>query len=892
MRKTLQLFLLIVFFHASSSAQGYLHRSGTTIMDGNNQEIILHGIGIGGWMLQEGYMYGNSGNYYTQHALKAKLSALIGASETERFYTNWRHNFMQRRDIDSIAAWGFNSIRVPMHYNLFRRCFATDPQNDEGFRLIDSLVTWASAKNVYLILDMHATPGGQGDDTGISDRDATKPYLWTSTANQDTLVQVWKNIATKYANQPIVGGYDLINETNYAPMKPSNQLLRDLYIRITTAIRQVDTNHILFVEGNDFANNFTGLTPAWDENMAYSFHKYWNATDKSSIQWMLDLRTSSNRPIWLGETGENGNAWFTAVIKTMEANKIGYANWPYKPYDKIQSPVTIKAFANWQKVLDYVNNNTSLPATDCITYLNQMTDGLLLENCRINKDEIDAWARQPFDDMPKPYVKNTIPGIIFAANYDMGTQGVAYNDKVVQTLAQSPWTAWNNGYVYRNDGVDIEACTDVAPYNMGYSVGWTEDNEWMLYTVDVASAGVYNLSLRCSSGTTALGYLHIEMDDRDVSGTVTISGTGGWQAWKDVVVNGITLPAGRHKMKIVFDKANYNINAVNWTVSTSPVVMRLMSATGVDDTVLRLRYNKALTTSIGPNASDFKINSATSHPISKVVYDPEDPNSLLIYSQNNIFYNETLTLDYSGSNLQSVDADVIPAFTSRVVLNKIAPRYIIAGKVESENYSTMSGIVTETCTDTGGGSDIGYTNAGDYMEYPVYVQAAGNYNVTFRMAGNGGKVSLYYDDPTNTSLIGSVTFSSTGGWQTWKDFMTSVPLTAGVHTLKVVVDVEGFNLNYMNFVQNTTAVETHLADVSFDIFPNPVSNEFTLTYTPESNSARLDIFNLQGVSVLSDTFTKSAYIKNKYNISNLKKGVYLVEITDGGRLMTRKLVVK
>lgn len=54
MRKTLQLFLLIVFFHASSFAQGYLHRSGTTIVDGNNQEIILHGIGIGGWMLQEG----------------------------------------------------------------------------------------------------------------------------------------------------------------------------------------------------------------------------------------------------------------------------------------------------------------------------------------------------------------------------------------------------------------------------------------------------------------------------------------------------------------------------------------------------------------------------------------------------------------------------------------------------------------------------------------------------------------------------------------------------------------------------------------------------------------------------------------------------------------------
>ena len=891
MKKTLVLILFILFFQTYTFALGYLHRSGTTIVDGNNNEFILHGIGIGGWMVQEGYMFGNSGNYYTQHALKAKLAALIGNTEVEKFYTNWRNNFVQQRDIDSIAAWGYNSIRVPMHYNLFRKCFATDAQNDEGFRLIDSLARWATLKKVYLILDMHATPGGQGDDTGIADRDATKPYLWTSTANQDTLVQIWKNIAARYASQPIIGGYDLINETNYAPMKPTNKLLHDLYIRITSAIRLTDTNHIIFIEGNDYANNFTGLTPAWDENMAYSFHKYWNVTDQNSIQWMLDLRTSTNRPLWLGETGENGNAWFTALVKLTEANKIGYANWPYKTYDRIQCPVTIKPFANWQKVLNYVNNDAALTATDCISYLKQMTDGLLLENCRVNKDEIDAWTRQPFDNNTKPYAKNVLPGITFAANYDLGTQGIAYNDKVYQALSQSG-TAWNSGNAYRNDGVDIEVCTDIAPYNLGFDVGWTDDNDWMLYTVDIATAGVYDLNVRCANGISTSGFLHLEMDNVDVSGIITITPTGGWQIWKDFTVNGILLPAGRHKMKIVFDKAGYNINAVKWTVSTSPVVIRLMSATAVNDTTIRISYNKALETTVLPTVSDFKINSTISHPISKVSYDPSDANSLLIYSQNIIFYNEPLTVNYSGSNLHSTDANLVPIQANIFVLNKITPRYMIPGKIESENYSVMSGIQTETCTDTGGGIDIGYTNAGDYLKYPVFVKTVSNYNLNFRIAGYGGKVSLYYDDANNTALIGTVTFTSTGGWQTWQDFKLSVPLSVGPHILKVYVDVEGFNMNYLNFDLQPSALSSNIADAGFILYPNPAKDGFTIKYTCTSNSTQMDIFNLEGRIVLSEQFSSKAKIVKTYSANRLQKGVYLVKIIDGTKLMTQKLVVK
>ena len=159
------------------------------------------------------------------------------------------------------------------------------------------------------------------------------------------------------------------------------------------------------------------------------------------------------------------------------------------------------------------------------------------------------------------------------------------------------------------------------------------------------------------------------------------------------------------------------------------------------------------------------------------------------------------------------------------------------------------------------------------------------------MAGNGGKASLYYADATSNSLIGSVTFSATGGWQIWQDFKSSVSLTAGAHTLRVKVDIEGFNLNYMTFAQNTTAVESHQIDV-LNIYPNPVNDKFTLDYTPESNLVRMDIFDMQGRIVLSDLYTNNVHISTKYSVKKLQQGVYLVKIIDGGKLTTRKLVVK
>jgi aryl-phospho-beta-D-glucosidase BglC (GH1 family) len=161
------LFILTVVLNLNASAQG-LKASGKKIVDSNGNEVILRGMGLGGWMLQEPYMMEMSGFAAAQWDMKAKIKALIGDANTESFYNAWHAMHCTKTDIDSMAAWGFNSIRLPMHYNLYTLPVEEEPvagQNtwlEKGFVMTDSLISWCKANQMYVILDLHAAPGGQG----------------------------------------------------------------------------------------------------------------------------------------------------------------------------------------------------------------------------------------------------------------------------------------------------------------------------------------------------------------------------------------------------------------------------------------------------------------------------------------------------------------------------------------------------------------------------------------------------------------------------------------------------------------------------------------------------------------------------------------------------------
>src|SRR5690606_37877251 len=143
-----------------------------------------------------------------QYRIKEEIEKLVGTEKTAELYQRWLKNHTQKIDIDSMAAWGFNSVRLPMHYNLYTLPVEDEPvagENtwlEEGFAITDSLLNWCKANNLYLILDLHAAPGGQGNDLAISDRDPNKPSLWESEANEKKTIALWRKLAERYANEP------------------------------------------------------------------------------------------------------------------------------------------------------------------------------------------------------------------------------------------------------------------------------------------------------------------------------------------------------------------------------------------------------------------------------------------------------------------------------------------------------------------------------------------------------------------------------------------------------------------------------------------------------------------------------------------------------------------
>jgi len=160
----------------------------------------------------------------------------------------------------------------------------------------------------------------------------------------------------------------------------------------------------------------------------------------------------------------------------------------------------------------------------------------------------------PSGDAPYGGTPAAVPGTVQAENYDTGGQGVAYNVTSTNGSANT----------YRSDGVDLEATTDSGG---GYDLGWTTAGQWFKYTVNVATAGTYTVGLRLAAPSAVTDGLHIDNSSgTNLSGSVAVAATGGWQTWETVNAT-VTLPAGTQTLTIDQDNAGWNINYLTFATS-------------------------------------------------------------------------------------------------------------------------------------------------------------------------------------------------------------------------------------------------------------------------------------------------------------------------------------
>lgn len=920
MNKVLLLIILFALGIHNADSQGYLKTEGTQIVDEAGDEFILRGIGLGGWMLQEGYMLKTSG---PQHEIEAKIEDLVGPEKTQEFYDAWLANHMRKIDVDSMAAWGYNSIRLPMHYKLFTPPIEEEPVageitwREKGFEMTDQLLEWCKANNMYLILDLHAAPGGQGKNADISDYDDSKPSLWESEANRAKTVALWKKLAERYADEPMIGGYDLINEPNWGFQniasdpngcaENQNTILWELQKEITEAIREVDQNHIIIIEGNCWGNNYAGLPELWDDNLVISFHKYWNANTQGAIQNMVNLRNDRNVPLYLGESGENSNTWFTEAISLVEENGIGWAWWPLKKLGS-NNALEIKVNPGYQKILDYWNGKGEKPSeAEAFESLMQLTENLKLENNIYHRDVVDAMIRQPNSEEAIPFkdIKIAAVGstIIYATDYDLGRHLVAYHDnEVANTTGNAGGQAWNQGYSYRNDGVDIQPSEDET--TNGYNVGWTANGEWMQYTLTVETEGMYTLNIRTAS-TSDEGKISISANGEKITKSISLPNTGGYQVWESTEVKDVFLKAGVNILRISIDNEGFNLNYIEFVKqdgASSEQPELLDGHIYKPDNVINLVYNQPFSTIPEDPGFNVTVNGSTAAIESVSLKDGFDQ-VIQINITVPVKFGDSVLVSYDGTNV-TTRSDIALATFSDVFIT-IETDYkvsTIPGRVQVEDFTVNSGFEWETTTDTGGGLNAGYTDAGDYLDFVVMVEEEGYYRADFRVASlnNGGTLKLQLIEDSETPQdLSEVNFNETGGWQTWLTSRGSnLFLEPGVHTLRLLAVSPTFNINWfeLSFIseedpdaEEPLGVGDNHIDKKFDVFPNPTHDTFKIKFADKHNvPEELFVYDLAGKKLMGINTNKIPEVEVSHQ---LKSGMCLIVFELDGKKITRKLVI-
>jgi endoglucanase len=577
---------------------------------------------------------------------------------------------------------------------------------------------------------------------------------------------------------------------------------------------------------------------------------------------------------------------------------MGWAWWPMKKIESVAGPLSITKSAGYQTLLNYWENGGTQPtAAFAKAALMQLTEDLKVENCRYQKDVIDALFRQPYSDETIPFADNNIPGLIHAVDYDMGVLGEAYEDDdyANYSVTTGNYSAWNNGWAYRNDGVDIEKSLDNMNTN-GFMVGFINTDEWMQYTVDVAADAVYDINIRVASGSTG-GNFHFIANGAAISQPIYVPNTGGWNTWQTITIPNVILSTSDTKLRVYTNQSGYNLGSFEFvqTGVTTAINTEFMAAETVDANTIQMNINKQFNVNTFTAVpADFTIYAdGNSIPITNIVIDTDNPRIVYFTVNYTMKASEALEISYSGNQITATDGTNLSTFSFEDVKNNLDALHQIPGKIEAEDYFFQDGVQLETTTDVGGGQNIGYLDANDYLDYEVEVTTTGTYKVEYRVASeNSGGIALQLIDAAGTMTILHLTsFAATGGWQNWVTYNENAYLDAGQYTLRVLITQAPFNMNWMDFSLLTNTNEAKTME-NINIFPNPSTGFINVNAVLETTqNATIEIYNLLGQSVYNHTFRAQSKLQETIDTTLFENGYYLISIRlEDGSFHTEKFL--
>ncbi len=240
---------------------------GDKIVDGSGQPVILRGYNIGGWMNMENFLTGYPG---TESQHRRVLCRVLGPELYDAFFDQFMTVFFDDADARYLASLGMNSVRIPFNYRHFEDDARPFELKESGFALLDRAVRHCRQHGLYAVLDFHALPGSQNQHWH-SDNETHKAGFWAYRHFADRVVHLWEALAARYRGNATVAGYNIMNE----PADPDGNMIKPFYDRVVEAVRRVDPDHIIFLDGNRYSTDFSAFEnlPVYP-NAVYTAHDY------------------------------------------------------------------------------------------------------------------------------------------------------------------------------------------------------------------------------------------------------------------------------------------------------------------------------------------------------------------------------------------------------------------------------------------------------------------------------------------------------------------------------------------------------------------------------------------------------------------------------------------
>ncbi|MDO7876963.1 carbohydrate-binding protein [Hymenobacter sp. ASUV-10] len=376
----------------------------------------------------------------------------------------------------------------------------------------------------------------------------------------------------------------------------------------------------------------------------------------------------------------------------------------------------------------------------------------------------------------------------------------------------------------------------------------------LIGTYDAGGGGNLNVSFSASLGA---GTYYLQIDGTS-SGNPATDGYSDYGSLGTYSISG-NAPAGGGGVATVYKDCNYTGAAVS--LPLGDYNLAALQARGI----------------LNDDVSSLQVNGG----YQVVLYENDNFSgaSLTVSSSNSCLVNNALGAGNWNDKTTSLRVQTASAAFSLTL--------------QAEAASVNNGMTVETCTDAGGGQNMGYIDPGDYLVWNnITFPSTGTYTIEYRVASGASGGTISADLNAGAIQFGNTTIPGTGGWQTWTTVSKTATINAGTYNFGIYAQTGGYNLNYVRISKAAGARAATSGDVAasaehIELYPNPATDRLYLRATRSLSNSTYQVLDAWG-----QTVARGPASAESLDVAALRSGVYTLLLTVDGQTQAPRRFVK